>query len=161
MWLQTRRDLIPTLPPSSSSTLGVNSLPSASSSKLPVHLSPGRNRLIVRAFTTPLAEPTSTVFDHPPSILLHSFQETEITTISQMQVAMSSNSFAIAKWATAKLKVKMLPAGFPVALCITAIQSCDRHSNRSFLILRIADFIVDAVHVVDALVSEFVPISAR
>ena len=50
--------LIPTLPPSSSSAFGVNSLP--------VHRSPGGNRLIVRAFTTPLAVPTSTVFD--PSI---------------------------------------------------------------------------------------------
>ena len=58
--------LIPTLPPSSSSACGANSLPSASSSKLPVHRSPGGNRLIVRAFTTPLAVPTSTVFD--PSI---------------------------------------------------------------------------------------------
>ena len=70
---------------------------------------------------------------------------------------MSSNSFAIAKSATAKLKMKMkmLPAAFPVALCI-AIQSCDRHSNRSFLLLRIADFVVDAVDVVDVSVSEIV-----
>ena len=58
--------LIPTLPPSSSNALGVYSLPCASSNKLPVHRSPGGNRLIVRAFTTPLAVPTSTVFD--PSI---------------------------------------------------------------------------------------------
>ena len=59
---------------------------------------------------------------------------------------MSSNSFAIAKSATAKLKMKMkMPAaGFPVALCNAAIQSCDPHSNRSFLLLRIADFVVDA-----------------
>ena len=49
-------------------------------------------------------------------------------------------SFAIAKSATAKLKMKMLPAGFPVALCDIAIQSCNRHSDRSFLLLRIADF---------------------
>ena len=55
--------LIPTLPPSSSSACGVNSLPTASSGKLPVHRSPGGNRLIVRAFTTPLEVPTSTVFD--------------------------------------------------------------------------------------------------
>ena len=63
---------------------------------------------------------------------------------------MRTNSFAIAKSATAKLKVKMkmLPAGFP--------QSCDRHSNRSFLLLRIADFVVDAVDVVDVSVSEIV-----
>ena len=58
--------LIPTLPPSSSSAFGVNSLPCASSNKLPVHRSPGGNRLKIRAFTTPLAVPTSTVFD--PSI---------------------------------------------------------------------------------------------
>ena len=68
---------------------------------------------------------------------------------------MSSNSFAVAKSATAKLKMKMLPAGFPVALCNTAIQSCDQ-SNRSFLLRRIADFVVDAVDVVDVSVSEFV-----
>ena len=58
--------LIPTPPPSSSSTYGVNSLPSASSSKLPVYYSPGGNRLIVRAFTTPHGVPTRTVFD--PSV---------------------------------------------------------------------------------------------
>ena len=52
--------------------------------------------------------------------------------------------------------MKMLPAGFSVALCNTAIQSCDRHSNRSFLLLRIVDFVVDAVDVVDVSVSEFV-----
>ena len=71
---------------------------------------------------------------------------------------MSSNSFAIAKLATAKLKMKMkmLPAGFHVALCNTATQSCDRHSHRSFLLLRIADFVVDAVDVVDVSVSEIV-----
>ena len=45
--------------------------------------------------------------------------------------------------------------GFPQ--CNTDIQSFDRHSNRSFLLLRIADFVVDAVDVVDVLVSEFVP----
>ena len=58
--------LMPILPPSSSSAFGENSLPSASSNKLPAHRSPGGNRLIVRAFTTQLAVPTSTVFD--PSI---------------------------------------------------------------------------------------------
>ena len=57
--------LILTLPPSFSSTFGVDSLTSASSSKLPVHHSPGGNRLIVRAFTTPHGVPTSTVFDPP------------------------------------------------------------------------------------------------
>ena len=59
---------------------------------------------------------------------------------------MSSNSFAIAKSAAAKLKMKMkmLPAGFSVALCNTAIQSCDRHSNRNVLLLRIADFVFDS-----------------
>ena len=50
----------------------------------------------------------------------------------------------------------MLLTGFPVALCNTAIQSCDRHSDRSFLLLRLADFVVDAVDVVDVSVSEFV-----
>ena len=74
---------------------------------------------------------------------------------------MSSNSFAIAKSATAKLKLKMkmkmLPTGFPVApLRNTAIQSCDRHNNRSLLLLRIADFVVDTLGVVDVSVSEFV-----
>ena len=62
---------------------------------------------------------------------------------------MSSNSFANVKLATAKLKMKMLPAGFPVALCGIAIQFCDRHSNRRFLLLRYADLVVDAVDVVD------------
>ena len=69
-------------------------------------------------------------------------------------VAMSSNSLAIVKLATAKLKMKMLPAGFTVALCGTAIEFGDRHSNRSFLILRISDSVVDAVDVVDVSVSE-------
>ena len=54
------------------------------------------------------------------------------------------------------MKMKMLPPGFPVALCNTAIQSCDRHSNRSLILLRIADFVKDAVDVVDVSVSEFV-----
>ena len=73
---------------------------------------------------------------------------------------MSSNSFAIAKLATAKLKMKMkmLPAGFPVALCDIAIQFCDRHGNRSLLLLRIADFVVDAIDVVDISKSEIVAI---
>ena len=71
-----------------------------------------------------------------------------------MLAAMSSNSFAIVRFAAAKLKMKTLPAGFSVALCATAIQSCDRHSNRSFLLLRIADLCVDVVDVLDVLVSE-------
>ena len=51
---------------------------------------------------------------------------------------MSSNSFAIVSVATSKLKMKlkMLPAGFSVAPCRTAIQFFDRHSSRSFLLLR-------------------------
>ena len=71
---------------------------------------------------------------------------------------MSSNSFAIVKLATAKLKLKMktLPAGFPVALCNTAIQSFDRHSNQSCLSLRIADFVVDVADVLEVSVSEIV-----
>ena len=55
------------------------------------------------------------------------------------------------------MKMMMLPAGFPVALCNTAIQSCDRQSNRSFLLLRTADSVVDAFDVVDVSVSEIVP----
>ena len=73
-----------------------------------------------------------------------------------MRVATSSNSFAIAKSATAKLKMKILPAGFTVTLCNTAVQSCDRHRNRSFLLFRIADFVVDAADVVDVSVSGIV-----
>ena len=67
---------------------------------------------------------------------------------------MSSNSFAIAKLATVKFKMKMLLAGFPVALCSTAIQFDDRHRNRSFLLARIADIVVDVVSVLDVSVSE-------
>ena len=70
------------------------------------------------------------------------------TTIFQMMwAAISSNSFAIVKCATAKLKMEKLPAGFSVALSSTAIQFSDRHSNRSFLLLRIADLVVDVVDV--------------
>ena len=94
---------------------------------------------------------------HLPSIFWNSFQETETTTISQMMwAAMSSNFFAIVKFFTANLKMKTLPAGFSVALCSTAIHFFDRHSNRSFLVLRIADFVVDAVDVLDVSVSEIV-----
>ena len=52
--------------------------------------------------------------------------------------------------------MKTLPTGFPVALCNTTIQSCDRRCNRSFLFLRIIDPVVDAVGVVDVSVSEIV-----
>ena len=84
---------------------------------------------------------------HLPSIFWNSFQETEITTISKMmEAAMSSNSFAIVKLATAMLKMKML------WLSVIPPSSC----NRSFLLLRIADFVVDAVDVVDVSVSEIV-----
>ena len=69
---------------------------------------------------------------------------------------MSSNSFAIVKLATAKLMMKTLPASFSVALCSTAIQFCDRRSDRSFLLLRIADLVVDAADVLDVSVSEIV-----
>ena len=69
---------------------------------------------------------------------------------------MSSNSFAIVSSSTAKLKMKTLPTGFPVALCGTAIQFSERLSNRSFLLLRIADLVVDVVDVLDVLVSEIV-----
>ena len=78
---------------------------------------------------------------------------------------MSSNSFAIVSVATSKLKMKlkMLPAGFSVAPCRTAIQFFDRHSSRSFLLLRIADFVVDAFDFVDVSVQEIaaVPPSER
>ena len=57
---------IPSLPPLSSNAFGANSLPCASSNKLPVHRSPGGNRLVVLVFITPLAVPKGTVFD--PSI---------------------------------------------------------------------------------------------
>ena len=56
---------------------------------------------------------------------------------------MSSNSFAIAKLATAKLKMRgSLQYRHPVW--------------RSFLLLRIADFVVDVVDVVDVSVPEIV-----
>ena len=72
-----------------------------------------------------------------------------------MWAAMNSNSFAISKSATAKLKMKTLLAGFSVALSSTAIQFSDRQSNRSFLLLlRIADLVVDVVDVLDVSVSE-------
>ena len=91
---------------------------------------------------------------YTPVVFLE-FQKTEITTISQMmQAAMSSNSFAFVKLVIANLKMKTLPAGFPVALCSTAIQLSDRHSTRSFLSLRIADFVVDVADVLDVSVSE-------
>ena len=67
---------------------------------------------------------------------------------------MSSNLFAIVSFSTAKLKMKTLPTGFPVALCCAAIQFSDRQSDRSFLLLRIVDLVVDAVDVVDVSVSE-------
>ena len=53
-----------------------------------------------------------------------------------------------------KLKMKTLPTGVPVALCRTAIQFSDSHGNRSFLLVRIADLVVDAVDVLDVSVSE-------
>ena len=55
--------LIPTQPPSSSSAVGVNSLPCASSNKLPFQRSLGGIRLIVQEFATSLEVPTRTVFD--------------------------------------------------------------------------------------------------
>ena len=57
-------------------------------------------------------------------------------------------------FATAMLKMKTLPTGFAVALCSTAIQFSDLHSNRSFLLLRIVDLLVDVVDVLDVAVSE-------
>ena len=51
----------------------------------------------------------------------------------------------IVSLATAMSKMKMLPTGFTVALCNTAIQFSDQGSNRSFLLLRTVDFLVDVV----------------
>ena len=96
---------------------------------------------------------------HPPSIFWNSFQETEITTISQkMWDTMSSNSFAIVKLAAAKLKLKMkmLLAGSPWLSVVAPSSFSDRHSNRSFLLLRIVDPVVDVVDVLDISVSEIV-----
>ena len=64
---------------------------------------------------------------------------------------MSSNSFALVK-----LKMTMLPAGFPVALCGAAIQFCDRHSNRKISAFELLTLVVDAVDVLDVSVSETV-----
>ena len=41
-----------------------------------------------------------------------------------------------------------------MALCSTAIQFSDRHSNRSFLLLRIVDLLVHVVIVLYVLVSD-------
>ena len=72
-----------------------------------------------------------------------SFQETEITTIYQMMWNTKiSNSFAIVSVATARLKMKTLPTGFPITLRCAAIQFSDRHSKRSFLLLRIVHLLV-------------------
>ena len=46
--------------------------------------------------------------------------------------------------------------GFPVAFYSTAIQFSDRHRNRSFFLLRIADLVVDVVDVLDVSVSVIV-----
>ena len=52
--------------------------------------------------------------------------------------------------------------GFPRgSLCSTAIQFSDRHSNRSFLLLRIVDLVVDVVDVLDVSVSEIVAFPPR
>ena len=68
---------------------------------------------------------------------------------------MSSNSVvSVCVQATVKLKMKTLPTGVPVALCRTAIQFSDSHGNRSFLLVRIAVLVVDAVDVLDVSVSE-------
>ena len=87
---------------------------------------------------------------HSPSIFWNIFQEAEITTISQMMWnTMSSNSTAIEDLATAMVKMKTLPTGFTVALYSTAIQFSNRHSNRSFLLLRIADPVFVVVDVLE------------
>ena len=68
---------------------------------------------------------------------------------------------AILKFATAKLKMKTLTAGVPMALCSTAIQFSDRHSNRSFFLLRIADLVVDVADVLDVSVSQNVAFPSK
>ena len=89
------------------------------------------------------------------SIFWNSFQETEITTTYQMMwTAMRSKSSVTVRRATAMLKIQMLPTGFPVALCNTAIQSFDGHGNRSFLLLRTVDLVFVLVGFVDVLVLE-------
>ena len=57
---------------------------------------------------------------------------------------------------TAKFEDEDTVCGFPVAPCSTAIQFCDRHSNRSFRQLRIADLVVGVADVPDVSVSETV-----
>ena len=87
--------------------------------------------------------------------------DTEITNNYQMMWnAMSSNSSAIASFATAMLKTKMLPTGFSVALCSTSIQISGRRSNRSFLLLRTVDLLVELVDVLDVSVLEIAAFSA-
>ena len=62
---------------------------------------------------------------------------------------MSSNSLAIVSFSIAMLNMKTLRTGFPVALCSASLQCSDRHSDRSFHLLRIADLLIDAVDVLD------------
>ena len=69
---------------------------------------------------------------------------------------MSSNSFAMVRFASSKLKMKTLPSGFTVALCNIAIQFSDRHSNRDILLLRIVELLVVVVDVLVVSVSEIV-----
>ena len=70
------------------------------------------------------------------------------------------NTMSFVNFATAMLKMKTLPTDFTVTLCSTAIQFSDRHSNRSFLLLRIVDLLVDAVDVLDVSFSEIVAFPA-
>ena len=96
------------------------------------------------------------VYTHP-SIFWNSFQETEITTISQMMwTAMRSNSFAIVSFGHCEVEDEDAVVRLSPWLCKTAIQFSDRHCDRSFLLLRIADFVVDAVDAVDVSVQEIV-----
>ena len=41
-----------------------------------------------------------------------------------------------------------------MGLCSTFSQSCDQHSNRSFLLLRIVDLLVDVLDALDVSASE-------
>ena len=65
--------------------------------------------------------------------------------------------WAPTRWfATATLKMKTLAAAFPVTLCSTAVQFSGQHRNRSFLLLRIADLVVDVDDVLNVSFSKIV-----
>ena len=91
-----------------------------------------------------------------PVDFLDFFQETEITTSVSDDVGCHELQL-VCHCGVGHCEVEDEDAacGFH-RICSTAIQFCDRHGNRSFLLLRIADFVVDTVDVVDVSVSEIV-----